>query len=180
MPTPDPRVTATFSPHAVPAAFQALDHFAFDDGERLYPFGDCCLAAPDDAAAWLGEGAAARAAAQLHVWLRGPAGYLYAFWSHDGRPMLDAPIVYLDDEGDGSAVVADNLDEFLGIVANGFDRLHPGGVEPAPEELPAAPQPFFTSRSIAPLPDWAARIAAAARRHPDFDAWLAAVLKGSR
>lgn len=176
MTTPDPRIVAAFAPHRVPAPFQTTEHFAFVSDDGLYPCGDCCIAEPGDLVAWLGEEAAARAVGRLHVFLRGPAGYLYGFWSHDGRPMRDAPIVYLDDEGDGSAVVAENLGEFLGIIANGFDRIRLDALEPSPDALPASPEAFFTHRGIAALPDWEARIRAAAARHPDFAGWLDALL----
>ena len=178
MSTVDPRVAAAFGPHGVPAAFQSLDGFGIaDEGDDVvFPFDDCCLAGPDDAEAWVGDSPTAEVQAQLHVWLRGHAGFLYAFWSHDGRPMLEAPIVYLDDEGSGNSVVANDLDEFLGMMANGFERLCPEFTEPGEDELPEEPEEFFTHRGIAPLADWQARMEAAIAAHPDFDAWLTAQL----
>ncbi|MFT4622406.1 MAG: hypothetical protein ACI8PZ_001062 [Myxococcota bacterium] len=89
--------------------------------------------------------------------------------------MLESPIIYLDDEGDGNGVVAANLDEFLAIAANGFSRIKPGWCEPDLEELQEEgheTEAFFTMRGIEPDADFTARMTAAAAAHPDFDAWL--------
>ncbi|EDM76589.1 hypothetical protein PPSIR1_24314 [Plesiocystis pacifica SIR-1] len=169
-----------FAPHAVPAAIARAAVFAFVDDDRIYPFDDCNFAEPgeDSLETWAGtpESAAAMRE-QLFIWLQGSSGCLYGFWSHDGRPMLDAPIVYLDDEGDGNGVIANGLDEFLAIAAHGFSRITPRGFEPELDELEGeAAEAFFTARGIEPAPDPARVVQAARAAHPDFDAWLGAKL----
>lgn len=175
MTTAQTLVQAAFSPYEVPAPFQTIEEFSLITDDGAWPFGDCNLSPPNDDILnyWAGSAASAsKMAEQLKVWLHGPDGYLYAFWSYDGRPMLEAPIVYLDDEGDGSAVVANNLDEFLSIAAHGFNRIKHDELEPWPDELPSSPEAFFTARHITPAQDWAQRMSAARDAHPDFEAWL--------
>lgn len=167
---------AVFAPHGVPAVFRNTEGFGLVDDDRIFPFDDCNLPEVDDKhlEMWAGDAdKAAAMATQLFIWLHGSSGCLYGFWSHDGRPMLESPIVYLDDEGDGNGVVANNLDEFLAIAANGFSRITPSWCEPELEELEdEATEAFFTIRGIVPATDHEARIKAAKAAHPDFDAWL--------
>src|SRR5205809_2293297 len=40
-------------------------------------------------------------------------GSMYALWTHGGRLPEQAPIVYINSEGDGSRVVADDLRAFV-------------------------------------------------------------------
>jgi len=175
--TPQQHIAAVFAPHPVPAAFRSTDGFGYTLDDEVYPFDDCMLVvSTEELAVWAGDDGAEKMAGTLHIWLRGSAGFLYGFWSHDGRPMLASPIVYLGDEGDGNSVVANNLAEFLGMMACGFSRLCPQGTEPGPAELRDEPESFFTLRGIEPLRDWQARMAAAIAVHPDVDAWVSAQL----
>ena len=169
-------IAAIFAPHDVPAPFQNIDAFGFVDDDRIFPFDDCNLPAITDLPleAWSGDKKkAALIASQVHVWLHGSSGCLYGFWSHDGRAMIEAPIVYLCDEGCENGVVANNLDEFLSIAANGFSRITPTWCEPDLEELEEEEtEAFFVARGIKPADDVEALIKAASEAHPDFDAWL--------
>ena len=180
----DAHLAAVFAPHEVPAAFRTTEAFSFVDDKRIYPFDDCNLPelGGNELELWAGDPTkAASMARQLLIWLHGSSGCLYGFWSHDGRPMLESPIVYLDDEGCGNGVVADNLDEFLAIAANGFRRITPAGCEPDLDELQdQETEAFFTARGIEPAMDYGARIQAASRAHPDFDAWLSSELDAPR
>ena len=154
----DAYLEAVFAPHEVPAAFRTTEAFGFVDDQRIYPFDDCNLPELGDNHLELWAGDPTKAAAMAHqlcIWLHGSSGCLYGFWSHDGRPMLESPIVYLDDEGCGNGVVANNLDEFLAIAANGFSRIAPAGCNPTstssrtrrprPSSPPAASSPRWTT-----------------------------------
>src|SRR5262245_32641725 len=42
---------------------------------------------------------------------------LYGYWLYEGRPLAQAPIVYLSGEGIGSTVLASSLEDFVSLLA---------------------------------------------------------------
>jgi hypothetical protein len=52
-----------------------------------------------------------------------PEGSMYAFWRTDGRELEDSPVVYINSEGVGHAVVAEDLRAFFELLALGTRDL---------------------------------------------------------
>ncbi len=48
---------------------------------------------------------------------------LYGYWRYAGQPLDEAPIVYLDGEAQHNTVLANTLEEFLGLLALGYRRI---------------------------------------------------------
>lgn len=48
---------------------------------------------------------------------------MYALWRYKEVPLDHAPVVYLSSEGEGSGVLADNLTEFLTLLAYGTEPI---------------------------------------------------------
>src|SRR5262249_28322889 len=71
-------------------------------------------------AAWFGDPDAAK---QFVVFGKGGDGSLYTLWLYAGRTVADAPVVFCGSEGTDCGLLADNLDEFLGLLAVGADEL---------------------------------------------------------
>jgi len=102
---------AAFGAHPVP---QLLDDLAeFDADTKGYWSGRFKLA-PGSAAEWLGG---PERAGDFAVFGHDPDGSLYAFWLNEDRTPANAPVVYLNAEHSGSTVLADSLEEFLGLLA---------------------------------------------------------------
>lgn len=76
-------------------------------------------------AAWHWFSKDAEMAQQFAVFGNGPDGSIYAFWLYDDRIILHAPIVYLDSEDAGNAVIANNFTDFLALLSLGIDELGP-------------------------------------------------------
>jgi hypothetical protein len=122
-----------------------------------------------------------KAAAQFAVFGQGPDGSLYALWLYPGRTIADAPVVFLGSEGVDCGLLANNVDEFLGLLALGVDELgfavswgqELRADQPAPrlQEFRAwLRESFGISSPTEPL----AQIALARTRHLHFDEWLSA------
>jgi hypothetical protein len=130
-------------------------------------------------AAWFGGDTAA--AGQFVVFGHGPDGSLYAFWLYPGRTLSDAPVVFLGSEGTACGLLADNLDEFLELLATGAEELG-FAVSAGDVSAPHSPAPRLSefrrwlreSFGINAPPDPLTVVAAARSRHPDFGSWLAA------
>ncbi len=63
------------------------------------------------------------AAAQFALFGAEADGSAFGFWLYEGRKLEEAPVVYLGSEGTGWTVLADTLEDFLRLLANGVDDL---------------------------------------------------------
>ncbi len=101
---------------------------------------------------------------------------LYGYWMYDGRLPEQAPIVYIHHEGEGTAVIANSLEEFLSLLALGYEetglvrawqgqRVPCSGIGPFRAWLK-------DEWGISPSTDGRVLVAQAQRMHPDFDAWI--------
>jgi hypothetical protein len=64
-----------------------------------------------------------KVAKRFTVFGSGPDGSLYVFWLYDQQTVLTAPVVYLDSEGLGNAVIANDFTDFLALLSLGIDQL---------------------------------------------------------
>src|SRR5206468_4338951 len=101
-------------------------------------------------------------------------GSTYALWTYGDRTPEQAPVVYVNSEGDGSRVVADDLRAFLGLLL--LDVSDVGRCffddEPVGRERHGAFVAWAAAHGIRAPDDPDAVAELAASRHPDFDAWL--------
>lgn len=103
--------TPAFGPHPVPQLLDDLAEFAADT--KGYWSGRFKLA-PGSAAEWLGS---PDRAGDFAIIGHDPDGSLYGFWLYEGRTPDKAPVVYLNAGHSGSTVLAESLEEFLGLLA---------------------------------------------------------------
>jgi len=118
------------------------------------------------------------AATQFIVFASDDADALYGYWRHDGQPLDQAPLVYLNDEGAYNTVLASTLQEFLTLVGVGqkflgrFERWDEHAVPDNDtlryhdwlrSELGVEPPTLDEARAI---------IERARGQHPDLDAWV--------
>jgi len=111
----------------------------------------------------------------------GPDGSLYALWLHSGQAVEVAPIVFLGSEGTGCSLIADNLTQFLSLLAIGADDLgfnvSWGEIvqgDPPAKRLTEFREWLKARLGISSPSEPLAVIKEARSRHPDFVAWLEA------
>jgi hypothetical protein len=63
------------------------------------------------------------AASQFALIGQGPDGSSYCYWLYDGRMVAQAPVVFLGSEGVDNTVLADTTEDFLSLLAVGYDEL---------------------------------------------------------
>lgn len=112
------------------------------------------------------------------------SGSLYGYWRDEGHPLDRAPLVYLNDEGVDSTVLADTLVEFLTLIAVGQSYLGMVGEwdeaeEPdlstvryrlwLREELGIAAPTLIEARAI---------VERARATHSDLDRWVEQLVTG--
>ena len=114
---------------------------------------------------------------QFVIFLIGEAHSNYGYWLYGGRPLDEAPLVYLDSEAADSTVLANTLAEFVALVALGAPnlglyRLSDEDVEPD-EETPQFRDWLKAETGIAAPTDAEARaiIGKARAQQPDLEQW---------
>lgn len=124
------------------------------------------------------------AAKQLVVFGSDRGGSLYGYWLYDGRALEDAPVVYLNGEGTGSTVLANNLAEFISLLALGKEGV---GMISAWKDSPrpCAGNAQFRrwlkdELDIEPPADPHALVEQARSAHPDLQAWIEANQKAKK
>ena len=101
---------------------------------------------------------------------------LYGYWLYGGRPLIQAPIVYLNHEDTGNTVLANNIEEFLALLAMGKEEV--GLVDGWEEQTePCADIDEFRSwlkqeLGITPPAEGHEIVDPARQAHPDLDAWI--------
>src|SRR6478735_5550250 len=104
----------------VPIELRSLCAFAEENGGEVSGCFEFETDGRGSALAWFGDDD--RSASQFAVFGRGPDGTLYAFWLHAGSDASRAPVVLLDSECDGNAVVAEDMPQFLRLLALGYEE----------------------------------------------------------
>ena len=110
----------------------------------------------------------------------GPDGSLYAiWWQEDGR----CPIVHLGSEGQNNFVLAEDMTQFLCLLAIGyreigFDDL---SATPQPHGVNPAFQQWVTTTFNVTIPRTGSEITDPARQaHEDFQSWITRLLERVR
>lgn len=110
---------------------------------------------------------------------------LYAFWSYDRQSLVESPIVYLDSEGIDNALIADDFQGFLELLALDVDVLgycHFGSDEDYPgTELNKDFQKWLSTefgieKPITPE----SKVNDARSKHPDFPIWIGEISGNAR
>ncbi len=122
------------------------------------------------------------AAKQFLIFGTDRAHSLYGYWLYDGRPINQAPIVYLNGEGENNTVLTNTLEEFLALLTLGQravgqidawdESARPGDDI---EDFRAWAEAEF---GIVPPPNPKEIIERARKAHSDLDAWVERLLQG--
>jgi hypothetical protein len=113
-------------------------------------------------------------AAQFEPFAENADGGIYALWLYDDRGVEEAPIVYLDSEGTGNGVVAEDVPELLSLVATGEEPSYwlRGQRDPNPLDVSEFRTRLRDELGIEPAQDPVAVVRRAQSRHPDLAALL--------
>lgn len=156
----------------LPKELRRLCEFADAHGREVSGNFEFDTDGQNSARAWFGGDAAA--AGRFAVFGQGPDGSLYALWLYEGPDAFRAPVVLLDSEGDGNAVVAADARDFVRLLAIGYSE--PGRyptLEPDDAESADELREWATETEGLDVPETAEALVAAARsRHPDLDEWI--------
>jgi hypothetical protein len=157
---------------AVPAELDALFEFAEANGGEVSGLFEFDTDGSDSALAWFDKDPVP--ARDFAVFGRGPDGSQYALWLHAGSDTSTAPVVLLDSECRGSCVIADNVREFLRLLAIGYEE--PGRyptLEPEDRASAAKLRKWLKAQyKLVPPKTGAELVATAQARHPDLMAWI--------
>jgi hypothetical protein len=125
----------------------------------------------DDVVAWFDGDKAA--ASQFAPFGQGPDGSSYCYWLYDERPLGQAPVVFLGSEGVDNTVLASTTEDFLSLLAAGYDELgFPYRQVEETGELLRFRAWLKKEFGITPPEDAEAMIAKARIEHPDLGAWV--------
>lgn len=122
----------------------------------------------------------AEAAGRLLVFCHDGMDSNYALWRTAGEPLDQAPVVSLSSEGDGPAVLARNLHEFLALAGTGYACVGlrewelSGARKADPQEVAPAFVSFLKGHAIDVAEAPSEAIAAANEVHAGFSTWLEA------
>lgn len=119
------------------------------------------------------------ASEQFAVFGHGPDGSLYALWLYEGRSLATAPVVFLGSEGTDCGVIANDLGDFMALLAIGSGEL---GFEISWGEVSEARPPAGRLREfrswladrfgISAPSDPSPLVRLARNNHPDLTSWL--------
>jgi hypothetical protein len=188
-PSATQRLRHGFGSHAVPALLEKLAAFEDRNKDVFYapefelhftPETQERGAAFD---AWFGGKPWRDGSSDLVHFGSGAAASPIALWMHSNRSIEEAPVVYMDSEGVGTSVMADNLREFLSLLATnrpfyGVRNGEPEFGEPSEDtaEHNARLREWLRdSFGIEAASDPIALVNAARAKHPDFNAWIRGV-----
>jgi hypothetical protein len=121
-------------------------------------------------------------AARFAVFGHDSDGSLYALWRHDYQAWDEAPVVYLDGEGSFFVILANSLDDFLGLLSLGITELgytiHTDSDWPnkaTPTDATYRFRAWLRESLDIHVPDDPRNIVEAAlSKHPDLGAWITA------
>jgi hypothetical protein len=140
-----------------------------------YPLSGYHRLRPEGAAlkAWFGDGS--EAWRQLAGFGSGPDGSILVLWLHAGPDTAAAPVVHLGSEGDNLMVLADNVRDFLHLLAIGYNELGFCDLSAPPPEPGTAERLrvwLASEFGIRPPATGAELVRRAQARHPDFEQWV--------
>lgn len=106
---------------------------------------------------------------------------LYGIWLYEGKTSVQAPIVYLGGEGEGTTLLASTWQEFISILAANqewepFDKEFFDATEDNEDESSVFRSWAKRKFGISPAKNPMAIMKRAKKEHPDFNAWVASVL----
>ena len=113
-----PDFKPAFGAHPVPQLLDDLGEFAMD--VKGGHFAGRFKLGPADATGWLGG---PELASHFALFGHDQDGSQYGFWLYDDRTPANAPIVYLSAAHSGSCVLAESLEDFLGLLAHDVTDL---------------------------------------------------------
>jgi hypothetical protein len=111
------KLRANFDPYAVPYILEELLAFQNISLEYYAGYFELDLVTRDDLKYHIREDALP----QFFGFGREGDDSLYALWRYKEMPLEEAPVVYLNSEGEGSGVQASNLAEFFTLLATDQD-----------------------------------------------------------
>lgn len=105
-------------------------------------------------------------------------GSLIGLWFYEGLTG-EPPVIFLGSEGEGNALLAGNMSEYLAVLAANrdwepLDRAFMDAEESNAEENERFCS-WLSKHGIRPAKDPAAVMKAARKKHPDFAKWLSSV-----
>lgn len=113
------------------------------------------------------------AAAQFVPFGQGPDGSSYCYWLYGGRELERSPIAFLGSEGVDNTILADTTEDFLSLLAVGYDELgFPYRQVEETEHLLRFRAWLKNEFGISPPEDAEALIEEAKAKHPDLGAWV--------
>jgi hypothetical protein len=126
---------------------------------------------PDSVLKWFdGDG---EAASQFVPFGQDSDGSSYCYWLYDGRKLEQAPIVFLGSEGVNNTVLADNTQDFLSLLAVGYDELgFPFRQVEETDNLLHFRSWLKREFGIVPPEDGEKLIEQAKANHPDLEKWV--------
>jgi hypothetical protein len=108
---------ANFAPYPVPSLLEELLAFQNASAEWYAGYFELDVVKRDSLKHHIRE----EALPQFFGFGRERDGSLYALWRYKEIPLEEAPVVYLNSEGEGSGVQANNLAEFFTLLATDQD-----------------------------------------------------------
>lgn len=110
---------------------------------------------------------------------------LYAFWTAEESDLEKCPIVYLGGEGEGTAVIAENFDALLSILASNreyepFDKDFMEEETSNTEENRRFRKWLQKNYNILPAKNPLSLMKKAQKKFPEFQKWLKTVIPGWR
>jgi hypothetical protein len=110
-------------------------------------------------------------------------GSLYCFWLYNRSSIDSAPIVFLGSEGQDNAVLANNLEEFFALLAEGYEELgfSYGRLEKLETETNRKFREWLKKEfTITPPVDAEELIANAQANHPNLEKWIEQSLENKK
>ncbi|MFO0938377.1 MAG: hypothetical protein U0798_17880 [Gemmataceae bacterium] len=156
----------------IPADMRRLCDFSDANGGSVSGCFEWEMDGKGEAIAWFGGDEAV--ASQFAVFGRGPDGSLYALWLHNGTDTERAPVVLLDSENSENKVIANDVREFLKLLAIGYEE--PGRyptLEPEDPDSASTLREWLSKEFGLTAPETGTEIEAVAQKQqPDLAKWI--------
>ncbi|HEV2800834.1 MAG TPA: hypothetical protein VGW12_10075 [Pyrinomonadaceae bacterium] len=155
----------------VPYLLTRLLEYQNEAGDFYSGYFELTAYGADDVIAWFDGDKVA--ASQFAPFGQGPDGSSYCYWLYGGRKLEQSPVVFLGSEGVDNTVLADTTEEFLSLLAVGYDELgFPYRQVEETENLLRFRAWLKHEFGISPPENADALIAGAKVKHPDLEAWV--------
>jgi hypothetical protein len=163
------------SPEEIPSALVKLFNYANQVETYFSGYFELVTNGKESAISWFSKDETA--ANQFIIFGENTDNSLYGFWLYGNRKISEAPIIFLSSEGTDNSVLANNIEEFLTLLAIGYDELGYAAYSQEPEkEATTELQNFRTwlkqEFGIIPPATGENIIAQAKSQHPNLDHWI--------